>query len=586
MLQTIIKQNSYQDSVVLMLLTSKLNQLPFVERVSIMMGTPANKDIFIASGFDTPELADATANDMVIMLEVNDESKTDDVLTMIDEELNKDADNGGEVNENINSWEKALKKMPDANVALLSIPGTYAALEAEKALDNGLHAFIFSDNMSLEDETRLKQKAHEKGLLVMGPDCGTGILHRLPLAFTNNTRPGGIGVVGASGTGIQEVTTLVHRYGAGITNAIGTGGRDLSSEVGATTMMDGILALNHDDNTEVIVIISKPPAQEIKEKVLARLHAVEKPVVALFLGDKPTEHEENLYHAYTLEEAAQLSVKLLNKEEILYVPSQAKAVDVKLAPSQTGIKGYYAGGTLAYEASVLIEEALELEHHQSPEGYTLKHDSHEVIDLGDDMYTSGKPHPMIDPENRINKIKDVINQEETAVVLFDVVLGYGAHMDMASELVKPITEVQTALKETDREVAFVAVIVGTDLDPQGYDEQRQILEEAGVVVCENNVEAIQTALSVIDRGLTFAEKAVKPAEKSNETLPDASDAIQRLMNEKPKVINIGLKSFTDSILDNHGEVVHFEWKPAAGGDVHLQKVLYFLDHYEFDKEAH
>ena len=135
---------------------------------------------------------------MVIMLEVNDESKTDDVLTMIDEELNKDADNGGEVNENINSWEKALKKMPDANVALLSIPGTYAALEAEKALDNGLHAFIFSDNMSLEDETRLKQKAHEKGLLVMGPDCGTGILHRLPLAFTNNTRPGGIGVVGAS----------------------------------------------------------------------------------------------------------------------------------------------------------------------------------------------------------------------------------------------------------------------------------------------------------------------------------------------------------------------------------------------------
>ncbi|MEG0284836.1 MAG: acyl-CoA synthetase FdrA [Vagococcus sp.] len=575
MLQTIIMKNSYQDSVVLMLLTSKLNQLPEVERVSIMMGTPSNIDIFKASGFDTPELSEATSNDMVVMLEVSSEDDKDKVLKMIDEELSSTNDGGGAVEEKINSWEKAMKKAPDANVALISIPGEYAALEIEKAIDNGLHAFVFSDNVPIDEEARLKQKAHDKGLLVMGPDCGTGVIHGLPLAFTNNNRKGRIGVIGASGTGIQEVTTLIHRYGQGVTNAIGTGGRDLSTDVGAVSMIDSIVALNNDADTDVIIVISKPPAKEIEARVLNVLRKIEKPVVTLFLGSKPTQHEEGLYHAYTLEEAAQLGTKLMNKEEVVYSPAPAK----KVAPSNTkGIKGYYSGGTLAYEAAFLLSDALGLSKENTPEGYTLKSESHEVIDLGDDMYTKGKPHPMIDPEIRIDKIKSVVNQPETAVVVFDVVLGYGAHEDMASALKPAIVE---AKEKTD--VTFVAVVVGTDEDRQNMAEQIAILEEIGVIVCENNVQALQTALAVVGSELTFAPKEVVAKEVSTlEVLPEVSSSLAELIAETPRIINIGLQSFTDSIIDNKGEVVHFEWRPSAGGNVELQKVLYFLNQYEFD----
>ncbi|MGX7023300.1 acyl-CoA synthetase FdrA [Vagococcus hydrophili] len=575
MLQTIIMKNSYQDSVVLMLLTSKLNQLAEVERVSIMMGTPSNIDIFRASGFDTPELDEATSNDMIVMLEVASEDDKENVLNMIETELSSTNDGGGAVEEKINSWEKALKKAPDANVALISIPGEYAALEIEKAIDNGLHAFVFSDNVPIKEEARLKAKAHEKGLIVMGPDCGTGVIHSLPLAFTNNNRKGKIGIIGASGTGIQEVTTLIHRYGQGVTNAIGTGGRDLSTAVGAVSMIDSIVALNNDPDTEVIVVISKPPAKEIEARVLDVLRKVEKPVVTLFLGSKPVAHEEGLYHAYTLEEAAQLGTKLMNKEEVVYAPLPAK--EVSLSESE-GIKGYYSGGTLAYEAAFLLSDALKLSKENTSEGYTLKSDLHEVIDLGDDMYTKGKPHPMIDPEIRIEKIKSVVNQPETAVVVFDVVLGYGAHEDMASALKPAIVEAKAA-----SDVTFVSVVVGTDEDRQNMDNQIAILEEIGVIVCENNVQALQTALRVVGSELIFEPKEVKAKEASTlKELPEVSESLAKLISETPKIINIGLQSFTESIVDNKGEVVHFEWRPSAGGNVELQKVLYFLNQFEFN----
>ena len=576
MLQTIIMKNSYQDSVVLMLLTSKLNQLDEVTRVSIMMGTPANIDIFKAGGFDTKELDEATSNDMVVMLEVASEDDKERVLSMINEELSSTNDGEGEVEDKINSWEKALKKAPDANVALISIPGEYAALEIEQAIDHGLHAFVFSDNIPLKEEARLKQKAHDKGLLVMGPDCGTGVIHDLPLAFTNNNRKGRIGVIGASGTGIQEVTTLIHRYGQGVTNAIGTGGRDLSTEVGAISMIDSIVALNEDAETDVIVVISKPPAKEIETKVLNVLRKVDKPVVTLFLGSKPEVHEEGLYHAYTLEETAQLATKLMNKEAVVYTPAPVK--EIPLSTTAKGIKGYYSGGTLAYEAAFLLQDALSLEGNATPEGYTLKAGSHEVIDLGDDMYTKGKPHPMIDPEIRIEKIKSVIEDKDTAVVVFDVVLGYGAHDDMATAL-KPAIE--KGLKESD--IRFVAVVVGTDEDHQNMANQIAILEDMGVTVCENNVQALRTALQVIGESLTFDDKKVVAKKESTLTsLPKVQETLSTLISETPKIINIGLESFTQSIFDNGGEVTHFEWRPSAGGNVHLQKILYFLNHFEFD----
>ena len=323
MLYTIIKENTYQDSIVLMLLSNKLSAIDGVNQVSIMMGTPANKDIFKSSGFDTEALDNAKPNDIVVIVDTDDESKVDEVNEQVDAELKGkgEEDDKSKKQDEASNWNRALELANNPNLALISIPGQYAAMEAETALKNNLNVFMFSDNVAKADEVRLKQMAHEKGLLVMGPDCGTGIIHSLPLAFTNTVNEGDIGVIGASGTGIQEVTTIIDREGKGVTNAIGTGGRDLSTEVGAITMLDSIKALNADPKVKVITVISKPPAKEVEEKVLNLLRNIEKPVVTLFLGSKPTYTEENIYHAYTLEEAARVSVQLSNDETPQFNPT-------------------------------------------------------------------------------------------------------------------------------------------------------------------------------------------------------------------------------------------------------------------------
>ncbi|MHC5550956.1 acyl-CoA synthetase FdrA [Carnobacterium maltaromaticum] len=583
MLHTIIKENAYQDSVVLMLLTNKISTMDGVNRVSIMMGTPANKDIMGGSGLRTPELEKASANDLAIVLDTEDASIIDGVLVEVDEFLTSQATSDNEVaDETVRTWVKAMKMGADANLALLSIPGTYAALEAEKALDEGLNAFIFSDNMTIEDELHLKQKAHEKGLLVMGPDCGTGIINGVPMAFTNIVRPGKIGIVGASGTGIQEVSTIIDKLGAGVTNAIGTGGRDLSEKIGGITMLDSIAALEKDPQTEVIVVISKPPAKVVRDKVVALLREVSKPVVAIFLGEKPTHHEKNLYFAYTLEEAAKLAVDVLNGKEVTALDESITVPEVSLQPNQKHLKGYYSGGTLASEAGMLIADALQLKDGLiKQDGFVLKTDGNEIIDLGDDMYTQGKPHPMIDPEKRIEMIKHAADDAETAIILLDVVLGYGAHMDMASELAPAIQEVKAKAHAAGRELVVLGTVVGTTSDPQNLMRQKEILEEAGVIVCESNNKAVRTGLGILGYQVTDTEKKVEAADATEPVaIPEVSEKVSALLTTQPYVINLGLKSFSEAIRETGGKAVQFDWRPAAGGDVRLQKVLYFLNNYQ------
>lgn len=582
MLHTIIKENAYQDSVVLMLLTNKISTMDGVNRVSIMMGTPANKDIMGGSGLRTPELEKASANDLAIVLDTEDASIIDGVLVEVDEFLTSQATSDNEVaDETVRTWDKAMKMGADANLALLSIPGTYAALEAEKALDEGLNAFIFSDNMTIEDELHLKQKAHEKGLLVMGPDCGTGIINGVPMAFTNIVRPGKIGIVGASGTGIQEVSTIIDKLGAGVTNAIGTGGRDLSEKIGGITMLDSIAALEKDPQTEVIVVISKPPAKVVRDKVVALLREVSKPVVAIFLGEKPTHHEKNLYFAYTLEEAAKLAVDVLNGKEVTALDESITIPEVSLQPNQKHLKGYYSGGTLASEAGMLIADALQLKDGLiKQDGFVLKTDGNEIIDLGDDMYTQGKPHPMIDPEKRIEMIQQAADDETTAIILLDVVLGYGAHDDMATALAPTIKETIAKAQAKGRELIVIGTVVGTTSDPQNFFHQKQLLEEAGVLVCDSNNQAVRTALGILGLKINDSHKEIKTIEKettSEENTP--SERVLDMLSEKPYVINLGLKSFSDAIRETGGKALQFNWKPVAGGDLKLQKVLYFLNHY-------
>ena len=583
MLKTIVKKGSYHDSVVLMLLTNQISTIEGVKKVSIMMATPANKDIYRQSGLSTEELESASANDMVVVADVDDDAILDVIMEEVEEFFKKQSTSEGDKKgaESVKSWDKALGKLPDANLAVISIPGAYAALEADRALDEGMNVFMFSDNVTLEDEIKLKQKAHEKGLAVMGPDCGTGIIQGVPIAFTNNVTPGAIGIIGASGTGIQELTTIIDRLGEGVKNAIGTGGRDLSTEVGGITMMDMIEAMESDDSVKVLIIISKPPAKEVRDRISDRLSNFKKPVVTLFLGEKPEYHEENFYHAYTLDEAARLAVGLVRGEEIKEGKVDVDDSQFFGAEEKKTIKAYYSGGTLAGEAAMLIKDALNLKvPPQKAEGFMLKTDGHIVVDLGDDVYTQGKPHPMIDPAKRIECMQDAIDDASTGVILLDIMLGYGSHEDMAGALLPSIVELRDKAKAEGRKLFFVATVCGTRRDFQSYDEAVSKLKEAGVIVCENNKLAVHTAIRAI--GLDFEEPAKEIRKKTVAKIEktEVSEKLIQLLSQKPKVINIGLKSFAEVVESFGCDVVQYDWMPPAGGNVELIKVLNFLRNYE------
>lgn len=584
MVKTIVKKGSYQDSVVLMLLTNKISAMDGINKVSIMMATPANKDIFKASGLETQELLEAGANDMAIVVDLEDESLLEQVLAQTEDFLKNQAGKGGkkEKEQSAKSWEQALDMLPDANLAVISIPGIYAAAEADRALDEGLSVFMFSDNVTIEDEAALKEKAHEKGLLVMGPDCGTGIIQGVPIAFTNHVTKGKIGIIGASGTGIQELTTIIDRLGEGVTNAIGTGGRDLSTAVGGVTMMDAINAMESEENTEVVVVISKPPAKEVRDMIVERLRNYGKPVVTLFLGEKPEVHEENFYHAYTLDEAARIAVQLARGEKIEKDTFKPGVSTVYQKADKKTIKAYYSGGTLAGEAAMMIRDTLDMGVSLGKkEGFMLNEQGHIVVDLGDDVYTQGKPHPMIDPTKRAECMREAMDDPDTGVILFDIVMGYGSHEDMAKALLPCIQELKAKAKAENRSVYFVTTVCGTRKDYQDYDYQKKLMEDAGVIVCESNKQAVETAMAFIGYEYHEKDKEVNPRSKELGKTYVTPDKIRELITGKPRIINIGLKSFTEVLDKFECEVVQFNWAPPAGGDVEMIDALRFLRNYQF-----
>ena len=339
--------------------------------------------------------------------------------------------------------------------------------------------------------------------------------------------------------------------------------------------------MEDDDTVKVVIIVSKPPAKEVRDKISARLSSFSKPVVTLFVGEKPEYHEENFYHAYTLDEAARLAVGLVRGEEIKEGIVDVDASKFFGAEEKKTIKAYYSGGTLAGEAAMLIKDALNLKvPPQKAEGFMLKTDGHIVVDLGDDVYTQGKPHPMIDPAKRIECMQDAIDDESTGVILLDIMLGYGSHADMAGALLPSIIELRDKAQAEGRKLFFVATVCGTRRDFQNYDEAVGKLKEAGVIVCENNKLAVHTAIRAI--GLDFEEPAkdIRPKTVAKIEKTEASEKLIALLSEKPKVINIGLKSFAEVVESFGCEVVQYDWMPPAGGNVELIKTLNFLRNYE------
>ncbi|HEY5731886.1 MAG TPA: acyl-CoA synthetase FdrA [Anaerolineales bacterium] len=511
--QRMIK-NLYRDSVSLMQFSEKLRVLDGIKQASAVMATENNISLLVEAGLLTNVIS-PSPNDLLIVVEGKDDSSMGAALDSAESMLKQKSTGSseGEVRSvPPRSLEMSLESMPSANFVLISTPGEYAAAEARKALQLGLHVMMFSDNVSMEEEIPLKHYAHEHDLLVMGPDCGTAIINGIPLGFANVVRRGDIGVVAASGTGLQQVTSLIDRFGAGITQAIGTGGHDLKSEVGGITMLQGIAALAADPATKVILLVSKPPSPDVMKKVLEKAAHSGKPVVVDFIGADPASLTSgNIIGVRTLEDAAIASVNL-SKGDVVQkfssvLPNKYTALvqpaKNELNKEQKYIRGLFSGGTFCYETVLLLNKTLGKVYSNTP---ITKDDEipdvwkslkHTVIDLGDDLFTQGRPHPMIDFRLRNERILQEARDPETAVILLDIVLGYGSNMDPAGELVPAIIEAQEIASKKKRKVIFVGSVCGTDSDPQNLSQQEAALREAGVLLTASNAQAARLSAAIV-----------------------------------------------------------------------------------------
>lgn len=510
-LKNVVKKNSYYDSATLMLLSSKVGEwLGSTKHVAVMMASDMNKDIMCASGLLTEEGKNAGANDLIFALRAETEEAIDSALNLAEEILNSRAAKLEEQETGVvRTVEEAAAAASGAKVAVVSLPGAYAAREVKKLLREDCHVLLFSDNVSLEDEIALKTLAVERGLLMMGPDCGTAVLNGVGLGFANRLRRGKIGLAAASGTGLQEVMTLIHNFGGGVSQALGTGGRDLTEAVGGRMMFQCVELLRQDPATQVIVVISKPPAPSVTAAMLERLEAAGKPVVVCFLGGGKLQ-SDSLHVVSTLEAAACKAMELAGtgKPEELEalrhgLPALAAEAKGKLRQGQTDIRGLYCGGTLAYEAILRMEQALGPVHSNlaSQDALRLENGSpsvgHTVLDLGDDVFTVGRPHPMIEPSLRGERLLQEALDPRTAVILLDVELGYGSHQDPAGVAAAEIAQAQAALAEAGRQVVFLASICGSYDDFQDYLSQKAKLEAAGAVVTESNAQAVELAILTV-----------------------------------------------------------------------------------------
>ena len=486
MKRVFVQKDSYHDSVFLMLMSREVRATAGVHDATVAMATEMNLDLLRSQGFEANSLAGATPNDLVIAVDCASAEAADAAMAAAKLALGRKSRPaaGGGAGASPTSLSAALSALPGANLAVISLPGAYAAREARKALESGLHVMLFSDNVSLEDEIALKALSRRKGLLLMGPDCGTAIINGKPLCFANVVKRGPVGIVGASGTGMQEVACLIDRAGSGISQAIGAGGRDLKNErVGGSTTLMGIEALARDEETKIIVVISKPPAKAVAERVLSALERGGKPAVVFFVGlaPEPRRAGSKVQFAANLEETAGMAVALAEGRS--YAPRTftlpAAAIEAiveretrAIGGGQKYLRGFYTGGTLADEAWMLVHQCTgaAYSNNQTDPRFVLSdpHRSvgHAIVDLGDDVFTVGRPHPMIDPSARVERMAAERDDAEIAVVLVDVVLGYGSHDDPAGALAPAVQSMREAARKRGGYLPVLASITGTEGDPQ------------------------------------------------------------------------------------------------------------------------
>jgi FdrA protein len=554
-IKVFVKKNEYYDSVRLMAISSKIKELTDVIDAAVFVATPSNKKLVVSMGFTQHELMKATSNDTVVAIKAKNENGAEIALAKAKESLSTGFgfDSGLRGIRTVPSISMASQVMPSANFVLISIPGEYAAVEAERALKSGYDVMIFSDNVSLEEEVRFKQLADSKGKWLMGPDCGTAIINGIPLGFANFVRKGKVGLVGAAGTGLQEVSVLIDRAGYGVSQAIGTGGRDLYDAVQGWCTRQGLKALDYDPDTEVIVLVAKSCGTKTKKVLMEDLQGLHKPVIVCVLDttmDLRPGH--NIFPVLTLDEAARMSANLLNHAA------------TKRDPKRRFIRGIYSGGSLAAEAVIILEQHLgsvgsNLSSNRKGVSDPWVLSGHFIVDTGDDFFTRGRPHPMIDHSVREIFFESQSKDPEVAVILFDVVLGTGAHANPASVLAHTVEKARA----NSSEIIFIASICGTQHDQQELEQQRQRLENTGVIVADSNAAAVWKAVRILATPLLSEEVELHIDERERFSL----------FKKKIEIINVGLSDFATELHKTTSPVIHVDWKPPQQLDKETKRLL-------------
>ncbi len=483
-----LKPALYRDSVALMRLAADLQARPGIRQAAALMATPANQAALAESGLAWPAEVNGRADDLLIVAAGDTEAQVTAALDWAEARLLRPADSaeaGPAAERRPRSLADGLRHLPQANLALISVPGEYAYAEALKALKAGRHVFLFSNGVSLEDEAHLKQFAAARGLLVMGPDCGTGYLAGVPLGFANVVRRGSIGLVAASGSGLQEVMCLIDDWGGGVSHAIGAGGRDLHERIGGATTLAGLRLLQADPGTAAIVVLSKPPSPVVAERIWQAARSLGKPCVMGLLGAAPDQGGvEGLPVGTTLEEVARLALRAVG----LPAPELPAPVGRPVRPPRRFVRGLFAGGTLCSEAAQILQAGLGAVSRSAEWGRLPA--AHLCLDLGDEQYTRGRAHPMIDARLRAEWLRLAAQSADTAVVLFDVILGHGASPD-------PVGPLLDAIEPAEGGPVVVARLCGTAGDPQNRADQLARLRAAGVVVAPTNAAAARLAMEIV-----------------------------------------------------------------------------------------
>lgn len=480
------RADAYYDSVTLMRASHAVTQVDGVLSAMVAMATPLNLELLADMGFEVPP--ELSPNDMVVAVHARDEATVTAAHRALEAtlaELSAPSLAGPTGQPVPRSLSAAARLVPGANLALISVPGPSAFTEAMDALHAGLHVMVFSDNVGLAEEVVLKDAAAERGLLVMGPDCGTAVIAGVGLGFANSVRPGPVGVVAASGTGSQQVMCLLDAAGVGVSHVLGVGGRDLSDAIGGRSALRALQALGDDASTEVVLIVSKPPGPEVAERIRAAAAGLGKPVVLALLGQ---DHDD-------LTSATEKALAALGIEPPRW---PALAPQPQPAARRGALRGLFSGGTLCDEAMLIAAQRLgpvlsniPLEPAWAlPPG--LKGTGHLMIDFGDDLLTRGRPHPMVDPTLRLERLAEEAADPETAVILLDLVLGHGSPPDPAPELARVMNRVRR------EDLAVVVSLCGTGADPQEWHRQAEVLRAAGAWVYLSNAAAARHAVALAE----------------------------------------------------------------------------------------